>query len=145
MLRRLPEAARKAARHQAFSTDIALITSAIIWSIAFVFRNLACTENLDTGYAESNPHRHRSDLSSDSERADFHAGLSSWDATAMTTSKLIAGLLGPTLIANAVALLLNLATWRGPRGAIPPRSGPDLRGLAPEKWRFPYEMVYEGI
>jgi hypothetical protein len=31
----------------------------------------------------------------------------------MTTSKLIAGLLGPTLIANAVAVLLNLAAWRG--------------------------------
>jgi hypothetical protein len=30
----------------------------------------------------------------------------------MTTSKLIAGLLGPTLIANAAALLLNLAAWR---------------------------------
>lgn len=31
----------------------------------------------------------------------------------MTTSKLIAGLLGPTLIANAVAVLLNLAAWHG--------------------------------
>jgi hypothetical protein len=31
---------------------------------------------------------------------------------AMTTSKLIAGLLGPTLIANGAALLLNLTTWR---------------------------------
>jgi len=30
----------------------------------------------------------------------------------MTTSKSIAGLLGPTLIANAVAVLLNLAAWR---------------------------------
>jgi|SRR5271155_1013555 len=29
----------------------------------------------------------------------------------MTTSKLIAGLLGPTLIANAAAMLLNFAAW----------------------------------
>jgi hypothetical protein len=31
----------------------------------------------------------------------------------MTTSKVIAGLLGPTLVANAIALLLNLGQWRG--------------------------------
>jgi hypothetical protein len=31
----------------------------------------------------------------------------------MPTSKLIAGLLGPTLIANGVAVPLNLAAWRG--------------------------------
>jgi hypothetical protein len=31
----------------------------------------------------------------------------------MRTSTLIAGLLGPTLIANGVAVLLNLAAWRG--------------------------------
>jgi hypothetical protein len=30
----------------------------------------------------------------------------------MTTSKVIAGLLGPTLVANAIALLLNLGQWR---------------------------------
>jgi hypothetical protein len=29
----------------------------------------------------------------------------------MTTSKSIAGLIGPTLAAGAVAVLLNLATW----------------------------------
>jgi hypothetical protein len=33
--------------------------------------------------------------------------------TRMTTSKVIAGLLGPTLVANAIALLLNLGQWRG--------------------------------
>ena len=31
----------------------------------------------------------------------------------MTTSKVISGLLGPTLVANAIALLLNLGQWRG--------------------------------
>jgi hypothetical protein len=30
----------------------------------------------------------------------------------MPTSKLIAGLLGPTLIANGIAVLVNLTTWR---------------------------------
>jgi hypothetical protein len=29
----------------------------------------------------------------------------------MTTSKLIAGLVGPTLVAGAIAVLLNLGTW----------------------------------
>jgi hypothetical protein len=31
----------------------------------------------------------------------------------MRTSKVIAGLLGPALIANGLAILLNLTAWRG--------------------------------